>query len=94
VAFQNLAAARTETRALLLQTGLNGAVIAQILPAEARGIARAGILLLRRARMLSESKWDTSDQKRCGKGKPFHHTISPNKELRRKRAACAKSSSP
>ena len=37
---------------MLLQARLNRVVISQIPPAETRGIARAGILLLRRALML------------------------------------------
>jgi len=52
VAFQYLLAGRAEPRAVLLQAGLNRAVVSQILPAEALGIARASILFLRRAGML------------------------------------------
>jgi hypothetical protein len=40
---------------VLLQARLNGVVISQILSAQARGVARAGVLLLRRARVLRES---------------------------------------
>jgi hypothetical protein len=83
---------------VLLQARLNSTVIAQIPAAETRGIARAGILLLRRALMLRESKRHVGEQKRHGNRQPDHHKNSLQKEtatrykgkLREKRAAPAK----
>src|SRR5579863_8044188 len=52
VAFEHLLAGRTEARALALKTLLHGVVIAEILAAEARCIARARALLLLGSHML------------------------------------------
>src|SRR5689334_5623738 len=73
VALEHLLAGRAELRAVVLQADLNLVVIAEILPAETRGVARTGVLLLRRAGMLRQRERRTGNQEREGKGQPDHH---------------------
>jgi hypothetical protein len=62
VALEDAVAGRAQPGAVLLQALLHGTVIAEILATEARGIARTGLLFLRRALMaLGERGRDISD---------------------------------
>jgi hypothetical protein len=90
VALENLAAGRAEPGPVLLQAGLNSTVISEDLSAETRCIARAGVLLLRRALVLRESERDISDKKRHGDQQPDHHKTLRKGKLHGKRAVSAK----
>jgi hypothetical protein len=67
VALEDAVAGRAQPGAVLLQALLHGTVIAEILATEARGIARTGLLFLRRALMaLGERGRDISDDQEEG----------------------------
>jgi hypothetical protein len=80
VALEYLPTWSAEPRAVLLQAGLNGTVVAEILAAKTLGVARAGTLLLRRAGTLRKCERDIRNQKHQCESKLRHHAPHIGKE--------------